>query len=80
MDFSMYSEVSYKREDMMMISEPKQGTAHNIPSFLLQFDESQTNIETFITFPHSLWLWVHNIALMEDHQLSFILGTFSLSS
>lgn len=76
----MYSEVSYKREDMMMISEPKQGTTHIIPSYLVQFDGSQTNFETFITFPHSLGVWVHNIALMEDHQLSFTLGTFCLAS
>lgn len=54
MDFSMYSEVSYKREDMMMISKPKQGTAHIIPSYLLRFDGSQTNIETFITFSPSI--------------------------
>lgn len=50
----MYSEVSYKREDMMMISKPKQGTAHIIPSYLLRFDGSQTNIETFITFSPSI--------------------------
>lgn len=49
--FSMYSEVSYKREDMMVISEANQGTAHIIPSSLLQFDGSQTNNETFITPP-----------------------------